>query len=81
MMQAEQCVAHRAAENVVHGNHAVTTSDNRLGSCNAASGRYRRRPENRSLGKGGGHPFAHLSVSSRGVMNRQTLDETGSGNG
>ena len=26
------------------------------------------------LGKGGGHPFADLSLGSRGVMNRRTLD-------
>ena len=26
--------------------------------------------------KGGGHPFAHLTVSSRGVVNAWTLSET-----
>ena len=26
-----------------------------------------------SQGKGGGHPFAELSLGSRGVMNRRTL--------
>ena len=49
-------------------------SDNRLGSCNAACGRYRRRHQNGSLGRGAGHPSAELSLGSRGVMNRQTLD-------
>ena len=46
---------------------------NRLGSCNAACGRYRRRQQNGSLGKGAGHPSAELSLGSRGVMNRRTL--------
>ena len=55
--------------------HGVGTAPNRLGSCNAACGRYRRRHQNGSLGRGAGHPFAHLSVSSQGVMNRQTLDD------
>ena len=53
-----------------------TTADNRLGSCNAACGRYRRRHQNGSLGRGAGHPFAHLAVSSRGVINRRTLCES-----
>ena len=53
------------------------TSDNRLGSCNAACGRYRRRHENGSLGRGAGHPSAELSLGSRGVMNRRTLSEMG----
>ena len=39
MMKAEQCVVHRAAEKVVHGNHAETTSDNKLGLRYAAFGR------------------------------------------
>ena len=60
---------------------ACPTASNRLGSCNAACGRYRRRHQNGWLGKGAGHPSAHLSVSSRGVMNRQTLDETQYTNG
>ena len=46
---------------------------NRLGSCNAACGRYRRRHQNGSLGRGAGHPSAELSLGSRGVMNRRTL--------
>ena len=48
---------------------------NRLGSCNAACGRYRRRHQNGSLGRGAGHPSAELSLGSRGVMNRRTLSE------
>ena len=56
-------------------------SDNRLGSCNAACGRYRRRHQNGSLGKGAGHPSAELSLGSRGVMNRRTLAETQCTNG
>ena len=53
----------------------VHTAHNRLGSCNAACGRYRRRHQNGSLGKGAGHPSAELSLGSRGVMNRRTLSE------
>ena len=49
------------------------TSVNRLGSCNAACGRYRRGHQNGSLGRGAGHPSAELSLGSRGVMNRRTL--------
>ena len=52
-----------------------STSHNRLGSCNAACGRYRRRHQNGSLGKGAGHPSAELSLGSRGVMNRRTLTD------
>ena len=48
-------------------------SDNRLGSCNAACGRYRRGHQNGWLGRGAGHPSAELSLGSRGVMNRRTL--------
>ena len=51
------------------------TSVNRLGSCNAACGRYRRGHQNGSLGRGAGHPSAELSLGSRGVMNRRTLDD------
>ena len=50
-------------------------SPNRLGSCNAACGRYRRRHQNGSLGRGAGHPSAELSLGSRGVMNRRTLSD------
>ena len=50
---------------------------NRLGSCNAACGRYRRGHQNGSLGRGAGHPSAELSLGSRGVMNRRTLTDTG----
>ena len=57
--------------------HTVPASDNRLGSCNAACGRYRRRPQNGSLGRGAGHPSAELSLGSRGVMNRRTLSDMG----
>ena len=52
-------------------------SDNRLGSCNAACGRYRRRHENGPHGRGAGHPSAELSLGSRGVMNRRTLSDIG----
>ena len=54
---------------------ASPTAPNRLGSCNAACGRYRRGHENGSLGRGAGHPSAELSLGSRGVMNRRTLDD------
>ena len=54
------------------------TAHNRLGSCNAACGRYRRRHQNGSLGRGAGHPSAELALGSRGVMNRRTLAEIGS---
>ena len=55
--------------------HRGPTTSNRLGSCNAACGRYRRRLQNRWLGKGAGHPSAELSLGSRGVMNRRTLND------
>ena len=71
-LAADQHVSSRT----VTGSLYERTSDNRLGSCNAACGRYRRRHQNGSLGRGAGHRSARLTPGSRGVMNRRTLCAT-----
>jgi hypothetical protein len=55
---------HPSSNKLVHAAPRLTA---RLAGAGSAEG---------NAGKGAGHRFAHLAVSSRGVVNTQTLSET-----